>query len=78
MSKVKIRTMVCLLKGGIAEPEEAAISRQRLGKHAPAAIHTLAAIEELLEAVISMRSVRRISVCCSDFYSVYRADSWGI
>jgi hypothetical protein len=48
MLKVMILTIVLLLKGGIGEPEEAAISRQRLGKHSLAAIDTHTATEELL------------------------------
>jgi hypothetical protein len=63
--------MVFLLNGGVAKPEEAVVSKQRLGKHAPAAIDTHAAIEELLEAVIFMRSVWWLSVCCNGLLSVY-------
>jgi hypothetical protein len=39
------------------EPEEKAVATQRLGKHVPAAKTTQAIIEELLEAVLSMRPV---------------------
>jgi hypothetical protein len=39
---------------------DAAIARQRLGKHALAATDMQATIEELLEAVLSMRSVPRL------------------
>jgi hypothetical protein len=33
------------------------VSRQRLGKHVPAATHTHATIEEVLNTVFSVRSV---------------------
>jgi hypothetical protein len=41
------------------KPEEVATARQRLGKHAPMARNTHATIEDLLEAVFSMRSMLR-------------------
>jgi hypothetical protein len=46
------------LKAGITvEPEETAVARQWLGKHAPAATNIHATTEELLDAVFSMRFV---------------------
>jgi hypothetical protein len=45
------------LKGGIVEPEETDVARQRLDKHVSAATDTHPTIEELLETVFSMRPV---------------------
>jgi hypothetical protein len=45
-----------MLKARVVEREEAAITRQRLVKHAPAATATHAAMEILLDVVFSMRS----------------------
>jgi hypothetical protein len=45
------------LKAGIVEPEETVISRQRLGKYFVAAMNTHATVDELLDAMIFMRSV---------------------
>jgi hypothetical protein len=48
------------------EPEETAVAMQRFGKHVPTAINTRATIDELLDAVFSMRLVpRSISICSS-------------
>jgi hypothetical protein len=53
---------VCLcttqrLKAGTVESEETAVAKQRLGKHVPAATNTHTTIEEVLDAVFSVRSV---------------------
>jgi hypothetical protein len=65
-----------LLKARTVEPEKQPllanssettfVSRQRLGKHVPAATGTHATIEVLLETVFSTRSVQR----------GYKEDSW--
>jgi hypothetical protein len=39
------------------EPEEMVIARQWLSKHVPAAMHTQATIEELLDVVFSVQSM---------------------
>jgi hypothetical protein len=39
-------TVTCLMKAGIAEPEEMAIEREQLGKHISAATYTHSTIEE--------------------------------
>jgi hypothetical protein len=52
--------VTCHLKGGIVEPEETAVARQRLDKHLAAAVDMHAAIEELLEAVFSVWSVLKL------------------
>jgi hypothetical protein len=43
------------------------VSRQRIGKHVPAATNTHTIIELLLETVFSTRSV----------YNGYKGDNWG-
>jgi hypothetical protein len=43
------------MKAGIVETEGTAVSRQRLGKHVPAANNTHVTTEQLLDAVFSMR-----------------------
>jgi hypothetical protein len=48
------------LKERIVEPEKKAITREQLGKHPSEAISVQATIEELLEVVFSMRSLRRL------------------
>jgi hypothetical protein len=48
---------VCVSLLSIVEPEETAVARKRLGEHVHAATNTLATIEELLDAMISMRPV---------------------
>jgi hypothetical protein len=53
------------LKGGIAEPEEAATAMQRFAKHAPAVTNMHAIIKELLEAVFSI-GLRRGYVMCTN------------
>jgi hypothetical protein len=45
------------LKGGIVEPEETTVARQRLDKHVSTAMDMHAKLEELLETVFSMQSV---------------------
>jgi sRNA-binding carbon storage regulator CsrA len=51
-------TLLCVcvqrMKIGIVGPKETAVSRQRLGKHVPAA-NTHGTTEELFDAVFSMR-----------------------
>jgi hypothetical protein len=44
-------------QAGALESEENAVTRQRLGKHFPAATNTHATVEELLDAVFSMWSL---------------------
>jgi hypothetical protein len=44
-------------QAGIVDPEEKVIARQWLGKHVPATKNTQATTEEMLDAVLSMRSV---------------------
>jgi hypothetical protein len=48
------------LKGGIVEPEDMALARQRLDKHLSETTDTHATIEDLLEAVVPLRSVPRL------------------
>jgi hypothetical protein len=48
------------LKGGIVEPEETAVPRQRFHKHESAATRTHETIEEFCEMIFSMRSVPRL------------------
>jgi hypothetical protein len=57
--------MTWQLKAGIVE-EEAAIARQRHGKHISTAMNKHETIEELLEAVFSMQSAPRL----------YNEDQW--
>jgi hypothetical protein len=60
--------MTCLLKAGIAEPKETAVAREWLCKHVSMATnshdhsnrYTNTTIEELLEAVFSVRSMPTI------------------
>jgi hypothetical protein len=58
-----IRSPCCLCvphyrpKSGIVEPEETTVAWQRLVEHVPAATNTHSTIEELLDAVLSMRFV---------------------
>jgi hypothetical protein len=51
--------VTCRLKARTVGPEETAVARERLGKHASSVTDTHAAIEELLKAVFYMRSVPR-------------------
>jgi hypothetical protein len=49
-----------LLKARIVESEETAVARKLHGKHISSVTNTHATIEELLEAVFSLRSVPRL------------------
>jgi hypothetical protein len=57
LKKSKEAYEITVLKPGILEPEETAVIMQRLGKHIPTATDTHATIEELLDAVFSVRLV---------------------
>jgi hypothetical protein len=59
MQKGKFSIVTWRLKARIVEREETAIASQRLGEHAPAATDAHATMEELVDAVFSMRSVPR-------------------
>jgi hypothetical protein len=56
---------VCVSSISIIELEETAVARQRLSKHVSAATNTHATIEEMLEAVISMRYMS-LQMLCSE------------
>jgi hypothetical protein len=49
--------LILRLKPAIMESEETAVARQRFGRYIPAETNTHSAIEELLDAVFSMRSL---------------------
>jgi hypothetical protein len=57
------------------EPKETAIARQRLGKHALAAMDTHATMDELLEAVFIMRSMPRLYKEGSELVSGWMSES---
>jgi hypothetical protein len=44
---IPVHTVTCLLKAGIAEPEETAVVRKWLYKHLPVAINTRATMDAL-------------------------------
>jgi hypothetical protein len=48
------------MKAGIVQLEETAVARYRVGKQVSAATNTYATLEELLDAVFSMRSLSKI------------------
>jgi hypothetical protein len=50
------------MKAGILEQEEAAIARQRQGKHVSAAMNQHTTIEELLKVVFSVWSAPRLYI----------------
>jgi hypothetical protein len=56
-------------KARIVESEETAVTRQRLGKHIPAATNTHATMEELLDMVFSVQSV--LMLYNNDDYAVF-------
>jgi hypothetical protein len=59
MVNTNYNTVTCRLKAGIVEQEEAAVARQRRGKHVSVATNKLAIIWELLEEVFPMQSLKK-------------------
>jgi hypothetical protein len=63
-SSLYIWVSVCVpLQSRIVGLQREAVARQRLGNHFPAATNRHATIEELLEAVFSMRSASYQIIC---------------
>jgi hypothetical protein len=60
-----VQTLLCdkRINNGVMQP----VSRQRIGRHVPAAMNTQTIIELLLETVFSIQSVQ----------SGYKEDNWG-